>query len=75
MAHSVKRHLLCKELLAANTIVNMYMFYFFIFIAHIYIYFSFVKLIYSVDIASEESHFVGYSAINHYYYHYYYYYN
>ena len=30
--------------------------------------------IFSVDIADEEPHFVGYSAINHYYYYYYYYY-
>ena len=58
----------------------------FFFLLVLYVYSSFLELIYSVDIADEEPHFVRYSAINHHhhrhhhhhhyycYYYYYYYY-
>ena len=45
----------------------------FFFLLVLYVY-SFLELIYSVDIADEEPHFVRYSAINHHHHHYYYYY-
>ena len=42
----------------------MYILYlYFLFIC---IFFFFLELIYSVDIADEEPHFVGYSVVNHY---------
>ena len=56
---SVKRHLLCKELEAENTIVFLF-----------FMYILFLELIYSVLIVVEEHYFVGYSAINHHHYYY-----